>query len=257
MMRSFTYSSYSLRNFLASAVLFGALWLVGCGDNCFSGILSGGFEMNTASAPSACGLTQTKAAVRTAIVQSPSCESCTSSARVEHLFVTLRGVQLHSDAIADQNSPGWVEIAPQLVDEPRQLDLIGSSETEILEDSAVIPAGTYRQVRLEFLSGPSNNDGDFLAKTECGTTLQNCVVMGDGRVDRVLWPGDVPQMVIKGESVQGGRLVVLPDTISWLRMRLEPHQVFTSSANEPWAARVVLMGRATALSQTVDGQRDR
>lgn len=240
----------SLRNALASAAIFTALSLAGCGDTCFSGFFDGGFQINTGSPASTCPLTKAKGAVRVALVRSPSCELCTSSARVEHLYVMLRGVQLHPSAIADRNSPDWVEVAPQLADEPQQMDLIGGSEPEIVAESTTVPVGTYRQVRLEFVPDAPADGGQLLDKSECGTTLRNRIVMGDGRVDPVLWAGDVQELLITGESLEGSALVVLPDTMMALRISLEPQQVFSSSGSERCAARVVLVGRAGATRQS-------
>jgi len=242
---------------LLSALIFTVLSLAGCGSNCYSGFINGGLQINTASPPSACSQTKAQGTARTAIVSVPSCESCTSSARVEHLYVTLRGVKLLPSAIADQNSPDWVEIAPQLADYPRQVDLIGDSAPELLAESPTIPAESYRQVRLEFLPDAHAEGGEFHGKSECGTTLRNCIVMGDRRVSPILWRGDVPQLVIKTEGVQGGALVVLPETTTRLQLTLEPQQVFISSDNKPFTAGVVLVGHASAVRYAVDGQRDR
>ena len=249
----------SLRKAPSSAVMFTALFVAGCGTTCISGFFNPGGQINisTGNAAPACALPQTKGAVGTAAAKLPKCESCTPSARVEHLYVTLRGVQLHPNAIADQNSPDWVEITPQLADEPRQIDLIGSSEPEILAESTMIAAGSYGQVRLEFLADPvadvgaiaggATDGGQLPGKGACGATLRNCIVMGDGRVDPILWPGDVPEILITGENAEGGALVVLPDTMTALRIRLEPQQVFSSSDSQPWVARVVLVGHAQAV----------
>jgi Domain of unknown function (DUF4382) len=233
------------RNALPGAITLLAVLLVGCGDNCFSGFFNGGFEINTASPRSGCGLTTAKGAVVTAAVQAPSCESCTSSARAEHLYVMLRGVQLHPGATADRSSPDWVDVAPQLRNEPRQVEFIGASEPEILTDKTIIPAGTYRQVRLEFLPDSATDSELLPAKSRCGGTLLNCVVRGDGRIEPVLWPEDAPELVITSESVDGGAIVVLPDTTTALQIRLQAHQVFSSSASEPWVTRVILVGRAS------------
>jgi hypothetical protein len=238
----------SLRNAFASAVIFAAFGLVGCGTTCYSGFINNGFLLNVTSPASACTLNQAKGAVHTAVVKTASCESCTAGARVEHIFVTLRGVQLHPSVIAEQNSPDWVEIAPQLAEEPRQIDLIGGSSREILAESSMIPAGSYRQVRLQFLTDSPADGERFPGEGECGA-MRNCVVMGDGHVEAVRWTSDVPELVITGQGVEGGSVVVLPDTRMEIRISLEPRQVFTSSGSEPWVAEAVLVGRAVGVRE--------
>jgi len=232
------------RNALPSAITLLGVLLVGCGDNCFTGFLNGGFQINTASPRSGCGLTTARGAIVIAAVKAPGCESCTSSARAEHLYVTLRGVQLHPSTSAIRGSPDWVDAAPQLMDDPRQLEFIGASEPEILTDKIMIPAGTYQQVRLEFLPDPATDGELFPAKSRCGGALLNCVVRGDGHIEPVLWSEDVPELLITSKSLDGGAIVVLPDTTTAVQIRLQARQVFSSSASEPWVARVILVGRA-------------
>ena len=238
-----------LRTAAFSAAMFAGLGLTGCAETCVFVTVNGGFQIDTTKPASVCGLSQSRGAVTTSIVKSVRCEFCTSSARVEHLYVTLRGVQLHSSTIANQNSPDWLEIAPQLANNPRQMDLIGHSEPEILLESTAILSGSYRQVRLEFLPDAAKDDGHVLGKNECGA-WRNCIAMGDGSIHPVYWPRDVSELLITGESVEGGTLVVLPGTMMALRISLEPRQLFFSSKSAPWVARVVLVGRASSLRQS-------
>lgn len=235
MIRSATFSCLppcSLRNALASAVISTALLSASCGNTCFSGFFNSGARIAVTSGASACTLPKTNGAVSTAIIKSGTCQTCTTSARLEHVYVTLRSIQLHPSAIAEQNSRDWVEIAPQLADTPRQMDLIGSSEPEILVENAMIPTGSYRQVRLEFLTDPPTVGWHFLGVRECGATRQNCIVMGDGGVESVHW------------------LLVLPDTTTEIRISLEPQQAFHSYTRERWVAEAVLAGRVTAVRQS-------
>ena len=51
----------------------------------------------------------------------PSCAFPNSA--FEHVYVTIRSVQANMSAAADDNSPGWQELAPQLSPAPIQIDL--------------------------------------------------------------------------------------------------------------------------------------
>ena len=237
----------TLRNALVSALISAAFLSASCSDSCVSGFFNPGAQITVTSGTSACTLPKTNGAVSTAIIKSGSCQTCTPSARVEHVYVTLRSVQLRPSAIAEQNSRDWVEIAPHL---PRQMDLIGSSEPEILSENATIPAGSYRQVRLEFLPDPPPVGWHFLGVKECGATRQNCVIMGDGGVDPVHWSGDVPELLITSQNMEGGELLVLPDTTTELRISLEPRQAFYSYTSDRWVAEAVLVGRVTAVRRS-------
>jgi hypothetical protein len=73
-----------------------------------------------------------------------------------NVFVTIRSIQAHTSATADNNSSGWQELAPQLVSAPVQVDLLHlpASGQCLLEQlgSTSLPAGDYQQIRLILLA---------------------------------------------------------------------------------------------------------
>src|SRR6202008_611273 len=107
-------------------------------------------------------LAQGTGTMQVVAVKSAVCESCPATNRLQHVFVTLQGIKLHSSAIADANSPDWLEIAPQLGIEPRQIDLMGAPAPEMLVEMAAVPAGPYHQVRLLFLGDSDGYAGKLL-----------------------------------------------------------------------------------------------
>jgi len=50
--------------------------------------------------------------VHVSITDPPSCK--VPNGGFQHVFVTIRSVQAHTSATADDDSPGWQEFAPQL-----------------------------------------------------------------------------------------------------------------------------------------------
>lgn len=239
----------SIRNVFATAVIFAAFGVVGCGNTCVSGFTTNGFFLNTASPASACSLTQAKGAVRVVALKSPVCETCTAAARLEHLFVTLRSIQLRPSALDNTDAPDWLEIAPQLANEPRQIDLIGDSMPEILVENAIVPAGIYREVRLEFSPDSPANAEKLSAENACGETRWNCTIMADGHVEPLRLPGDAPELLIAIQSLESDSFVVLPESRMELQLSLEPHQVAYSSSTEGWKLQSVLVGRASVVRQ--------
>jgi hypothetical protein len=72
-----------------------------------------------------------------------------------HVFVTVRSVQGHNSASADDSSSGWQELAPQLVSAPMQIDLFSQAQTNCVLaqlGSASLPVGNYQQIRLLLFS---------------------------------------------------------------------------------------------------------
>jgi Transposase DDE domain/Domain of unknown function (DUF4382) len=147
------------------------LALASCGNTCVSGIFANGtgvILVKNSTPPPACPLSTGMGMMNVAVQKTPACEACTPSIRADHIFVTLQSIQLHSVFPDSTNSPEWLELAPQLLLQPRQIDLLGDSTPEILVQSALVSAGTYRELRLQFLpDSPADSDA-LPVDTSCG-----------------------------------------------------------------------------------------
>jgi len=124
----------------------------------------------------------------------PSCAAATSGAAVvptggtaapggtfASVFVTIRSVQAHTSATADDNSSGWQELAPQLVSTPVQVDLLHlpANGQCLLEQlgSAALPAGDFQQIRLILLANAATT-GPVPSSNACSSlgNVFNCLV---------------------------------------------------------------------------------
>lgn len=246
----------NLRNAFGCAAMFTAIGLAGCGNFCVSGFFNNGNNSNNGAIivplnpSSVCSLTKANGTVRAVALKSAVCETCTAAARVEHVFVTVRDIQLRVSPTPDTNSPEWIEIAPQLASEPRQIDLIGNSVPEILVENAVVPAGSYSEVRVQFVPGSPADDEMIRSDNACGDTGQNCVLVADGHIEPLGLSGDAPEILLAPESNGSDSLVVLPDSRMDLRLSLEPRRVFYSFGSEGWKLQYVLVGRAAVVRQS-------
>ncbi len=138
---------------------------------------------------------------------------------VQHIFVTLRGIQAHPDAVADEDSPAWQELAPDLSAHPVQLDLLApppqvaplapltpldtltsldtlvpSAPLTTTNDSrslgltaraiapATVPADEYHQLRLRLLPRNPSPDDAIPESNACGNVGWNCIVFADRSV---------------------------------------------------------------------------
>jgi len=238
------------RSAFARSVILAALGVCGCSNSCFVGFSNngnGGFIIVAGNPPPTCSLTLTHGMVRAKVAQRARCEFCTDSARVEHVYVTLRGVQLHASAIADADSPDWVEIAPHLAHEPVEMDLMNGTGQEVLVGSSMILAGSYRQVRLQFVEDRPREGGRAENRNACAAGRQNCAVRADGSEETFYWPDGVPEVVIRGEGVEGHALTVLPNTMVELRISLEPQPVDLLGNSGGWTSEEVLVGRVVSV----------
>jgi uncharacterized protein DUF4382 len=90
-----------------------------------------------------------------------------------HVYVTVQDVQIHQSSTASNNDAGWIDLAPQLKNNPVQVDLLGTSNQCFLAmlGSAGIQPGSYQQLRVILA-----NNGSQVNNNKCGVAA-NCVVL--------------------------------------------------------------------------------
>jgi hypothetical protein len=241
----------SIRNKLLDAVVvLACLALTSCGTTCVAGIFANGngvILVKNSTPPPACPFSKGMGMMNVTAAKSQICEICTVSSRPQHTFVTLKSIQLHSVFPDSPDNPEWLELAPQLLREPRQIDLLADSTPEILVQSAAVPAGTYRELLLQFLPDiPADLDA-LPTENSCGHTHRNCMLMADGRVEEFHFTGngDLPELLLPLQYNGSSALAVVPGATVDLRFTLQPQQVFAVSPSEVWQIHYVLVGSAS------------
>jgi hypothetical protein len=154
-------SSYMPLGVLVALVAV-ALTLVNCGTSTFTGQVNNGM-----------------ATVNVSISDPPSCSP--PAGNFKSVFVTIRAVQAHISATADDSSPGWVELVPELNAQPVQVDLLnlpanGACLLKQLGSNTNLPAGDYQQIRLLLADNASSSA--VPSSNACAALGQvfNCVV---------------------------------------------------------------------------------
>jgi hypothetical protein len=139
--------------------------LVSCGSGGTSSSFSGGGGMGT---------------VNVSMTDPPSCAF--PNGAFEHVYVSVRSVQAHTSATADDNTPGWQELAPQLNKLPVQIDLFAAGNACLLTElgsNTALPAATYQQIRV-LLVANDGGGGPVPSSNACGNQGYNCVQTHDG-----------------------------------------------------------------------------
>jgi len=163
-------------SYLTLAVFFAllavALTLVTCGKSSTTGQISNGM-----------------ATVNVSISDPPSC--LPPAGNFKSVFITIRSVQAHTSATADDNSPGWVELVPELNTQPVQVDLLnlpanGACLLKQLGSNTGLAAGDYQQIRLLLVA--DNSGPTALSTNACATLGQvfNCVVDSSNNMSELL-----------------------------------------------------------------------
>jgi len=124
--------------------------------------------------------TSSNGMIQVSLSDPPSCMPPNGS--FTHVFITVRSVQVHTSATADDSTPGWQEIAPQLANAPMQIDLFSQAQTNCILaqlGSASLPVGSYQQIRLLLLSNSPVASAAVPANNACAGNGFNCVELSD------------------------------------------------------------------------------
>jgi hypothetical protein len=163
--------------YVTLGVLFGlvavALTMVTCGKSSTTGQINNGV-----------------ATVNVSISDPPSC--LPPAGNFKSVFITIRSVQAHTSATADDNSPGWVELVPALNSQPVQVDLLnlpanGACLLKQLGSNTGLTPGDYQQIRLLLVA--DNPGSSAVPSSNACTTLGqvfNCVVDSNNNVSELL-----------------------------------------------------------------------
>jgi hypothetical protein len=158
-----------------------AISLVSCGGNTPTTGAGGGTSASNSSTGS----------IVVSLSDPPSCKF--PHGTFEHVYVTIRSVQANPSFSADDNSPGWQELAPQLNAAPMQIDLFGQAPNSCLlatlGSNSALPAGTYQAIRV-LLVANSGAAGPLPTTNACAGQGFNCVVLHDGSVHELQLSSD-------------------------------------------------------------------
>jgi hypothetical protein len=235
---------------LVGAALSLTLGLAGCGDFCVTGVINNGngaVNVNGGNPPPPCAFPHVNTMMRAVALKTRVCESCSNAVKARHVFVTVQGIELHPARAEETVAATWIEIAPQFAGKPRQIDLIGDSLPELLEENVLVPSGNYSEVRLKLFRGSSEN--------ACGRGRWNCLVMADGEVEELGLPNEDSGLDLPIGTENGpGSSLLLPDSKAELQLHLEPRQVFRFSASEGLRPQIVLTGHAVIERQSSAAQ---
>ncbi len=221
-----------------AAQLF-AVWFAGCHNTCFtftSNPPTGTVNVKLSDLSQTCKLTTANGAVRVQMGAEAGCGSCGASGQVQHIFLSIRGIEVHPNATADEDSPDWQELLrPESVKQPLQVDLAGGvgdrGERKPLGEIANVPAGIYRQLRVRLVPNQLATDAPVPEENKCGGAGFNCVVMTDGRIQPLLLDTASPELRIASESMEGAFLLISPDTDTELVIEFKLVWALFSSAN--------------------------
>lgn len=147
-----------------------------------------------------------KATVRVTLSDPATCAAPKGPYR--HVFVSVREVLIHRSASANNNDAGWISLTPDLPNNPKQIDLLATGDTQCLLGvlgSMALDAGSYEQIRLILVA---NNNAGTVAGNQCGPNAANCLVLdADGSTHTLkLNSQDLTGIKIPPGRINGGAI---------------------------------------------------
>jgi Domain of unknown function (DUF4382) len=205
------------RTCFCSALLL-CLGLIGCSNYCFVFISNPGGSIATASNAPSCQLNTSTGTVGLRVTASPTASAPATStpASIQHIFLTLRGIEATPSVIANDDSPDWRELVPTLATRPEQLDLLADASDSCDRNQnafagVAIPADAYRQIRLRLAPNQPATDEPVPEENACGSAGFNCLVTADGAIRPLVLENLSSQFQISSDHISGGFFRVVPD----------------------------------------------
>ena len=172
--------------FLLLLMPIALLLIGGCnGTTCFVGVINppnNSLTVTSGNTPSVCSIPQVQALVQITAQLAPPCNGCSSSRQVSQVHLMISGIEMHPGAVADENSPEWQEVAPELARQLLSIDLPANSATDspipVALGSGRVPVGTYYQLRLR-LAETSDEQSRLLAAADL-CNLRGRLTSADG-----------------------------------------------------------------------------
>jgi hypothetical protein len=175
---------------------------------------------------------------------------------ISHVFVTITDVEIHSSASAGPNDPGWIDLTPNLKQNPMQVDLMGQANNQCflatLGSTTEIQPGTFQQIRIFLADNNTSVSGN-----RCGGTA-NCVMVSS--------TPDTPQpLLLSSESqtgikipsgqIAGGQFVVAAGETKDLDIDFNACESIVAEGNGQFRLKPVLhAGEVGLTSSSINGK---
>lgn len=156
------------------------------------------------------GTTQQIGFVNTSFSDPATCQA--PNGPYSNVYITIVDALAHTNASAGANDAGWVDLTPNLRNNPVQIDLLSLPQNNqcflaMLGSQTQLPAGSYQQIRLILLA---NNMGAQVANNKCQGNDANCVVLAaDNSVHTLLLSSEAQTGIkIPSGQIAGGNFTV-------------------------------------------------
>ena len=174
-----------------------------------------------------------------------------------HIFVTITDVKINASDGAGDNDPSWIDLTPNLQQNPQQVDLLGQANNQcflaMLGSAIELQPGTYQQIRIMLASNTTTIKSNL-----CGSTA-NCVVLSSdsSKTPQPLQLSSQAQTGLKIPSGQiaGGQFVIAAGETKDLDIDFNACASIVAQGNGQFRLKPVLhAGEVSLTSSSINGK---
>lgn len=204
----------------------------GCGNSCVGFFSNPGGGMLSVNVDSCQVKDQDDGNIRLRFSAPPDSAEAWRTAGIQHIFLTVRGIEARLKPDSAEDSSEWHDLAPKLKQQPVQIDLLAGADDSAspgFADETTLPSGAYTQIRISLLPDQPESAESIPEDNACASAKFNCAVTRDGSVHSLSIPTE--QILVSPTQPAGTVLYVLGDTTTNLELRFEPgaSQIYTVS----------------------------
>ena len=168
-----------------------------------------------------------------------------------HIYVTITDVEIHASSSAGPNDPGWVDLTPNLKNNPQQVDLLAQANNQCflasLGSTTQLQPGSYQQIRI-FLAANSVS----VQSNRCGMTA-NCVMLSANPTTPLplnLSSESQTGIKIPSGQIAGGQFSIAAGQTKDLNIDFDACASIVSQGNGQYRLKPVLHAGEVALTST-------
>jgi Domain of unknown function (DUF4382) len=174
-----------------------------------------------------------------------------------HIFLTITDVQINASAGAGDNDPGWIDLTPNLQQNPQQVDMLGQANNRcflaMLGSAIELQPGSYQQIRIILAS-----DATTFTTNQCGSTA-NCVVLSSDSSNTprplLLSSQSKTGLKIPSGQIAGGQFVIAAGETKDLDIDFDACASIVTEGNGQFRLKPVLhAGEVSLTSSSINGK---
>ena len=174
-----------------------------------------------------------------------------------HIFLTITDVKINADASAGDNDAGWIDLTPNLQQNPQQVDMLGQANNQcflaMLGSAIELQPGSYQQIRVILAS-----DGTTIQGNQCGSSA-NCVMLSSDSTNTpqplLLSSQSKTGLKIPPGQIAGGQFVIAAGETKDLDVDFDACASIVTEGNGQFRLKPVLhAGEVSLTSSSINGK---